>query len=720
MSTYFYPSSLAPVGTVPGSPPDSAVYRALLCGRKGAASGAEGLGSGAFVTNTSAGPVSPPTAATHVTLEAGGDKVTWVSPPFTAKKTISKDFTLQTYGKESNGAANASTYVRLGRLEPDGTITWFAATSADGTEFGTSVGTVSRTVVVPAAKDFVAGDRLLLEIYLDDASGVNMAAGYTVTLQEAAQFHLSTGYNGDLPIGGEALMVRDGLVPLKLGYSGGYFVGLSGAPDTPAGRLMGFGPHARFRRVEPSFQTTVRLAASRLFPSTAPVTVWTQHTIMGAQGSAPVYGRPHQFYPARPQLAGVTTDDLRVFVAGGDTSTFVDEWDCSVFYLPAPDIGTPSLPSGTIDDTQRPLCRVVASAILTHWQQEAVPYTGTPWINGLDVEWRIYREADAPGADPPEDEEPVWAGFTRTNLSGFDGGISAEPVTVEIVPDMDLENGEYVLFTRVSRDTVEDVPAGYPLARSYWSDWSKGSSWEIDISLPDAPSTLTITADETNQRIEVKAVVPTTAGYTASTALLSVERSDDVGVTWRPVRGMTDLSVTAGATEWTLGYDLLAPRDRTNLQYRVRANMTHTALAKRFTSAWKTVTDVTGLAALSGSVFLCLDDPAANWSDVQIIGPLEQESGRAATSIAPLDRDGSVVITGTNAGPRGTLKVICAGATQVAKLDALEAAGGPILWGTPYGQTSLIAITGVSRSTYGAAVSPIVEATISYQTLTTL
>lgn len=711
MSTYLYPSSLAPVGTVPGSPPDSAVYRALLCGRKGAASGAEGLGSGAFVTNTSAGPVSPPTAATHVTLEAGGDKVTWISPPFTSSFTISKPMTLMAYGKESNAAANASVYARLAKVAADGAFTWFAATNSDGVEFGTSLGQVTRSIMIGSATNFVAGDRLLLEIYLDDAAAVNMAAGYTVTLQEAAGFSLSSATNGDLPIGGEALMVRDGAAPTGIS---GRFLPITGAPVSPAGRFVGAGPWGQFYRAAASPTLSVYLAASRLYPSLATktsVTAWQRSTMSATHIS--IDGKPHQFHAALPQLADIDLADLRVAVKGGDIQTVIQEWDCSLYYLPLASVAAPSLPSGTIDDTQRPTCRVAASAILAHWQQSLIPYTGSAWLAGIDVEWRIYRKADAPGADPPNDKDAVWTGFTRSSIAEFDGGISRSSVTLDAVPDVDLANGEYYLYTRVSRD----LPSG---PRSYWSGWSKSASWEIDISLPDAPSTLTITADETNQRIEVKAVVPTTAGYTASTALLSVERSDDVGVTWRPVRGMTDLSVTAGATEWTLGYDLLAPRDRTNLQYRVRANMTHTALAKRFTSAWKTVTDVTGLAALSGSVFLCLDAPAASWADVSIIGPLEQESGRAATSIAPLDRDGSVVITGTNAGPRGTLKVICAGATQVAKLDALEAAGGPILWGTPYGQTSLIAITGVSRSTYGAAVSPIVEATISYQTLTTL
>jgi len=613
------------------------------------------------------------------------------------------------YGKESNAAANASVYARLAKVAADGAFTWFAATNSDGVEFGTSLGQVTRSIMIGSATNFVAGDRLALEVYVDDASGVNMATGYTVTLQEHQSFYLSTGDNGYLPIGGEALMVRDGAAPTGIS---GRFLPITGAPVSPAGRFVGAGPWGQFYRAAASPTLSVYLAASRVYSSAAKlVTVWQRTTMSAVRVS--INGEPHQFHSALSQLADIELADLRVAVKGGDAQTVIEEWDCSVFYLPTASVAAPSLPTGTMNDTQRPTCRVVASAILAHWQQSLVPYTGFAWLNGIDVEWRIYKKADAPGADPPNDKDAVWTGFTRSSIAEFDGGISAASATLDAVPDVDLANGEYYLYTRVSRDTPEGP-------RNYWSGWSKSASWESDISLPDAPSTLTITPDEANQRIAVKAVVPTTAGYTADTALLSVERSDDLGATWHSVRGMTDLSVTAGATEWSLGYDVLAPRGRNNLQYRVRVNMKHTALAKRFTSAWKTVTNVTGLAALSGSVLLCLDDPAANWSDVQIIGQLEQESGRAAVSIAPLDRDGSVVITGTNAGPRGTLKVICAGASQIAKLDALEAAGGAIIWGTPYGDTSMIAITGVSRSTYGAASSPIVEATINYQTLSEL
>ncbi len=112
---------------------------------------------------------------------------------------------------------------------------------------------------------------------------------------------------------------------------------------------------------------------------------------------------------------------MYVAVKGGDAQTVIEEWDCSLYYLPLASVAAPSLPSGTIDDTQRPTCRVAASAILAHWQQSLIPYTGSAWLAGIDVEWRIYRKADAPGADPPNDKDAVWTGFTRSSIAELIG-----------------------------------------------------------------------------------------------------------------------------------------------------------------------------------------------------------------------------------------------------------------------------------------------------------
>ena len=177
MATKWYCRATQPTG-VPGTPPDSGAYYDLSKTQSG---------TGTFITNTSAGPVTPPTAGTHQTKTAAGTKVTFVTPRCTGF-TCAGLVTFGVYAKESNVAANAARvgYARIGRLTSAGVYTWIGNATTVA-ELTTSSVAYTATVT-PSSTVFAAGDRIVAEFYLDDCTGYNLGSGYTVTMTENAGF----------------------------------------------------------------------------------------------------------------------------------------------------------------------------------------------------------------------------------------------------------------------------------------------------------------------------------------------------------------------------------------------------------------------------------------------------------------------------------------------------------------------------------------------------
>lgn len=699
MTNVLYLTSLPALGTVPGTPPDSGAYRGLL---------PDTPGSGTFVTNTSTGAVTPPSAGTHVTATAAGTPLTWVGPPVVKAVTIAGAATLSINGLESNAAANASIYGRLGKLEPDGTFTWFATTASAGAEFTTTASTLSRALTVSSTA-LAAGDRPAVELYLDDATAVTLASGYTVTVNEGVNTKLTL--TEDLELGGAYSMapvasdldtIADSDVAkiasadsdyISVGSAGAY-IGLT-APTSPTGTFVAVAPTVRCKSLTATGNVHVKATDGRTLPS-------ADYYAAITSSYSSVTPPANLFNTSALGTADIA--DVLAYVSPGGQYVTVDQLYGTAYYLAAPEIDTPSLPTGTMTTTQTPQCAVSVAAIVDKWQHD-----NSDWLTGVDVEFQVFRSSDAPGASPPTGVTPVWSTVERTAITGYDGGISPTPLEVSAIPDA-LDNDDYYLFCRVSRDT----PAGPRLA---YGSWVKSAEWTINVTPPDAPTALTITPNTTVQGIAITTTVPATAGYTASTSLVSVERSDDAGTTWAAVRNMTDLSVTAGATVWSLGYDMLAPRGSTTLQYRVRVRALNTTLNAMVTSAWYTVTGQTGLAAVTTWMLVCVDTPASTWADVPVDGTVSQQSGKQTATFAPLDRDGTVIVVGSNAGRKCTLKVVCSGATEETALDTLEAEDSPYLLLDPFGHSDYIAVLSVSREMDGG-MTVVSTATIEYQVIT--
>lgn len=146
-------------------------------------------GSGSCVKLSVLGAVTPPTDGTRWTTAAsGGTLMTWVSPALVAGVTVSQGISVSVVANESNNKANATVYARVGKRTAAGTYTWIGSATL-GTEIGGSTYTLS---ITPTSTSFVAGDRLTLEVHMDDATSVTMAAGYNLTLTLGASTSVTT------------------------------------------------------------------------------------------------------------------------------------------------------------------------------------------------------------------------------------------------------------------------------------------------------------------------------------------------------------------------------------------------------------------------------------------------------------------------------------------------------------------------------------------------
>lgn len=139
-----------------------------------------------LVTNTQNNPASP----IQMTETAGGSVVCWVTPPLAAAVTLSNTTMLVNIrGLESNAAANAAIGVKITKYSGGVESTVYINSSAqtniaelditdkiDGTTLGTAYSPTTVTSTTLAR-----GDRLVIRLYIMNASGVTMASGQTVT-----------------------------------------------------------------------------------------------------------------------------------------------------------------------------------------------------------------------------------------------------------------------------------------------------------------------------------------------------------------------------------------------------------------------------------------------------------------------------------------------------------------------------------------------------------
>jgi len=464
------------------------------------------------------------------------------------------------------------------------------------------------------------------------------------------------------------------------------YLGLSD-PSSPTGRLCSIGCLLRGKTSSGGTGKWQPLLAIENYPGPyelagkiAMSESWADHEVLAHEG----------IDPDRSAFAGAPSPMANALgmqaKSDGSGTVYLSRLLARLYYLGAVTCDTPSAPAGTVEDTQMPECTVELTLTVEDWQ---LPSGLPTFLTGGDVEFRIYDSADVTGAEPPAGVTPVWSTIVRFTETT----VGAQTPEVSATPDVPLPNGDYVLFTRASRDLISG-------SQMYWSDWEASAEWTQDLVLPDDP-TLACVADDAAQSVVVTVNAPATAGYDSDTGELELQRQLADG-TWRDVRGLTGVAIAIGSNV-EVGSDYEAPRGAEST-WRARASMELTSDGIRHYSAWVEKKD--DGPALTGWNLKTVEDPSTNWLGAAVLaGPGEEDQGESAV-FKPLYRDRPVVVRGMVSGAGGSLEVRCIGATAIGAAEDLIAYGGLVLLETAFGDAKYVGITAASWVRRGTASSP--------------
>lgn len=120
----------------------------------------------------------------------------WFSAPLSAGVTISGTITPNIWGYESNNACNCGFRYEVLRwdVQRGGIVSSLGISTGDATtEWGTSAQVRTAPTLTPTSTAFNIGDRIVIVMYNDDASGVTEASGRSWTLD----YNGATGVDGD-------------------------------------------------------------------------------------------------------------------------------------------------------------------------------------------------------------------------------------------------------------------------------------------------------------------------------------------------------------------------------------------------------------------------------------------------------------------------------------------------------------------------------------------
>lgn len=294
--------------------------------------------------------------------------------------------------------------------------------------------------------------------------------------------------------------------------------------------------------------------------------------------------------------------------------------------------------------------------------------------------------------------------LTGTRVSApFAGGGS---ITINITLQNALANGTYNVYARAVRFRENQSDADAYAATDQTSAWVS-TTLTMNNPLPTAPG-LTAIVDQTFDRIAVGVTPVATSGHTSPK--IDIERSDDAGVTYTPVRGATGLAGTFGTT--TTVYDYECSRANNLVQYRARVNTTYTG-GITLTSNWTTQA-ASAINAPDWNI-KCPENFALNLLDAQIIDKPTEELTEDIGVFRTLDRRFPVTVSGVLGGWDGELNIVASSAAEWASLKALLEAQKVLLLESPFGWSKYIRITsGAKVRLEGSATAPRRYVDVSY------
>lgn len=339
--------------------------------------------------------------------------------------------------------------------------------------------------------------------------------------------------------------------------------------------------------------------------------------------------------PAAPlDLAQADIDALRLHVSGAPGTVEIAEAYVEIVYATQPSASALA-PTGTVTDTTNPA---------GEWLQ-------TPGTDGgvqSRYEVKVYSDSEyGAGGFSPDTSEPT---FTT-------GVVLGSAHEVELGP---LVDDTYRMYVRTAQ-TINGQP--------HWSQWSF-IGFTVSVDAPTIASILAIPDDDLAR---IRLVVTQVTGA-EDWETLDVERSDDAGVSWTPVRGAT--GADPPGDQW-IGYDYEAPNG-VGVLYRARGNIvTPTTVV----GPWLTMTS--GVSWSSSSTWIKHPSDTTKNQTVRIAAQPSLTRPARQGVFPVLGRANPVVVSDTRQGVVGTLVVATLTNAQAESLLELLGSTDVLLVQTP-------------------------------------
>jgi len=470
-----------------------------------------------------------------------------------------------------------------------------------------------------------------------------------------------------------------------------------GGPSSPSGRLAALGMTVRSLHQGSNIAAPVTLvsfdASGTNFYTAGTITLPSGiYTVTTQQVYPDVGWDPDALSAAGASLPNHFAVRTTWAWSGGGWQHQIAELTLQAAYLLPVSVGTPSAPTGT-KTTQYPTLTVPISLTVESWQLRA-----STFLCGGDVEFQIFRLADAPGSTPPGGVTPVWQGTTRFSATT----LGANAPSISTVPDEPLPDGTYVMFCRASRDLI----AGSKL---YWSSWSKSATWLQLNGAPINTPSVSAAVDNSGQRMAITVTASTSTGYDSSSAILTLQRQTAAG--WVDVRGLTGIPLALGSPV-LVGYDYEADRAVTNT-YRARVSQLLSADEyTRCVSAWGTGSATGPTISGTGWNFKAVELGTSSWMSANVVGDPAEETQRVTGLLTVLDRDYPVSVAGTVSGMKTTYEVIAYGTSDAAALRALRDYSGLLKIEDPWGGSKYARAMKVSWAVKGTPTMPLLAGSV--------
>ena len=404
-------------------------------------------------------------------------------------------------------------------------------------------------------------------------------------------------------------------------------------------------------------------------------------------------GVDSQFYTVQTALNNVAwtaadCSSLRLIWNDNRINVVIPQLNTSEVFATIYTIAKASVTTSNVTEANSvyPTIPVTASATID-WEEDTYDWQH---LRKVLVEVRIESGGTGAGTGTLVTQNSATTFFTSTGSK-----------TVSITMPDALTNGTYKIYARTLRYRDDGTTSA-----DTTSAWTAGSTLTMSAPRPATP-TMTLVADNSNDTIQVNVTPIASTNYLGP--YIYVERSDDDGLTWKPVRKAYGVAGTFATASTFFDYE--APRSR-GVLYRAKVEATYASAAIN-SSLWNT----------SQAVYLNADTwnfkvPGSenlNAINVNVTGRPTETITEDLGVFRPLGRKYPVVVAGTLSGDDGELMVTCTTTAEWNSLKTIVAAQSVMLLESTFGWSKYIRLlSGISSDIFGTATSPKRSVKLSY------